>query len=182
MSADPYLGEIQIFPYTYAPRGWAYCDGQIIPIAQNQALFSIISTIYGGNGTTTMGLPDFRGRIPIGLGRGPGLTERRLGYPLGTQSVILQESQIATHTHFLSATIVDIADSTDPLGSCLAKAPKIKTAKAAANHYHDETGGLVTMSPSSLGSTGGTQPHNNIQPILGLSFYISMDGVYPPRS
>lgn len=168
--SEPFVAEIRIFAGNFAPRGWAFCNGQLLPIAQNTALFSLIGTTYGGDGRTTTALPDLQGRIPMHAGRGPGLTERRIGAKTGTESVALAESQIPNHTHQLVGTEEDI-DASSPAGNYL----------ATGNDLYSATDGS-TLAGASVGNAGGGQAHNNMQPYLALNFIIALIGTYPSRS
>ncbi len=167
--SEPFIAEIRIFAGNFAPRGWAFCTGQLLPIAQNTALFSLIGTTYGGDGRTTTGLPDFEGRAPVHAGSGPGLTSRRLGEKAGVESVGLTESQMPGHTHQLVGTEEDI-DGTSPVGSYL----------ATGNDLYSATDGS-TLAGAALPNVGGTQAHNNMQPYLALNFIIALTGLYPSR-
>jgi microcystin-dependent protein len=168
--SEPFIAEIRIFAGNFAPRGWAFCSGQLLPIAQNTALFSLIGTTYGGDGRTTTALPNLKGRAAMHAGTGPGLTRRRLGEKAGAESVALAESQMSSHTHQLVGTEEDI-DGTSPVGSYL----------ATGNDLYSASGGS-TLAGSALPDVGGTQPHNNMQPYLALNFIIALTGVYPSRS
>jgi microcystin-dependent protein len=168
--SEPFIAEIRIFAGNFAPRGWAFCDGQLLPIAQNTALFSLIGTTYGGDGRTTTALPDLEGRAPMHAGRGPGLTTRRLGDKAGAESVVLAESQIPSHSHPLVGTQEDV-DASSPVGNYL----------ATGNDLYSTSNG-ATLAGSSLPNTGGSQAHNNMQPYLALNFIIALVGVYPSRS
>ena len=170
--SEPFIAEVRIFAGNFAPRGWAFCNGQLLPIAQNTALFSLIGTTYGGDGRTTTALPNLQGRAPMHAGRGPGLTERRLGQKGGVETVTLSEAQMAAHSHQLSGSSED-DDSTLPQNN----APGVLSFV-----YAPGTSSLVPMSTSSLVSQGGSQAHNNLQPFLVLNFIIALVGLYPSRS
>lgn len=204
---DPFLGEIRWVPYNFAPRGWASCDGQLLPIAQNTALFSLLGTTFGGNGQTTFALPDMRGRMPIHVGQGPGLTERHLGESAGNETHTLSVSEMPAHDHGLSnhahvipALAVDVrassaaATAVDPAGNVLAAAsvsghgsPKVTKiyATGAADVSLGASG--VTLpsftDPASAmtASTGGGQPHSRMQPYLTIRCIIALVGIYPSR-
>jgi microcystin-dependent protein len=172
MGLDPFLGEIQMFAGNYAPTGWALCDGQLLSIAQNTALFSLLGTTYGGNGTTTFALPDLRGRVPIQPGQGPGLTQRDLGEVGGTETLTLNANQIPAHTHTAGASTANgVADG--PSGRVPARMPGAIPQYAAA--------GNADMAAAAVGNSGGGQPHNNMQPYLTITYIIALQGVYPQR-
>ena len=172
--ADPFVAEIRIFPFNFAPRGWAWCDGQILPISQNTALFSLIGTYYGGNGESNFALPDLQGRAPMHPGQGPGLSLHDLGETGGSESVTLLESEIPGHSHALRASNAP-GDDNDPPDKYLAR-PAGRNIYAPAN-----AGQIVSMSGQSLVPAGGDQPHNNLQPYLTFYFCIALQGVFPPR-
>lgn len=168
--SEPFVAEIRIFAGNFAPRGWAFCDGQLLPISQNTALFSLVGTIYGGDGRTTLGLPNLKGRAPMHWGRGPGLTSRQIGQRLGSETVTLSPGQLPSHGHTLQA--ASNAIQADP-GS------GVSVGSAA---MYNTGGNVVPMAGGALGETGGGQPHNNMQPYLTLNFIIALVGVYPSRS
>ena len=168
--SEPFIAEIRIFAGNFAPRGWAFCDGQLLPLAQNTALFSLIGTTYGGDGRTTTALPNLMGRASMHPGRGPGLSQRRLGEKAGAESVALSETQMPSHTHQLTGTEEDI-DGTSPVGSYL----------ATGNDQYSATDGS-TLSDAALPDAGGSQSHNNMQPYLTMNFIIALVGVYPSRN
>jgi microcystin-dependent protein len=173
--ADPFVAEIRIYPFNFAPRGWAFCDGQLLPLSQNTALFSLLGTTYGGNGKSNFALPDLQGRAPMHPGQGPGLSLHDLGETGGSETVTLLESEIPAHSHVLRATLDD--------GDLGAPAPSRILAKSGNGViYTSNTGsGLSPMSPQVLAPAGGDQPHNNLQPYLTLSFCIALQGVFPAR-
>lgn len=168
--SEPFLAEIRIFAGNFAPRGWAFCNGQLLPIAQNTALFSLIGTTYGGDGRTTTALPNLKGRAPMHPGRGPGLTARRLGQRGGTETVTLTEAQMPNHTHTLRAEEDEPGDDNDPNNQVVARAG----VWAAPNN-------LVAMRPDALTNAGGSLAHNNVQPFLTMNFIIALVGLYPSR-
>lgn len=174
--SDPFLAEIRIFAGSFAPRGWATCDGQILPIAQNTALFSLLGTTYGGNGQTTFALPNLQGAAPLHPGQGPGLTQRDLGEAGGEPTVSLPWSQMATHNHGAQATTVR-ATGVAAGGEVWAEAPS-----RGEDLYSDATNTPVAMSPLAFGPAGGSQPHNNVPPYLAVTFIIALEGVFPARS
>ncbi|CAM2007924.1 phage tail protein [Acanthopleuribacter pedis] len=170
--SEPFIAEIRIFAGNFAPRSWAFCDGQLLPVSQNTALFSLIGTTYGGDGRSTTALPDLQGRVPMHPGRGPGLTSRRLGQRGGVEMVSLTEAQMPNHTHPMSGTR-DRGDFTTPAsGRSLAR----------AQIYGNASNTHVTMASQSLPSAGGSQPHNNLQPFIAMNFIIALQGLYPSRS
>ncbi|MCL1588451.1 MAG: tail fiber protein [Actinomycetia bacterium] len=168
--SEPFIAEIRIFGGNFAPRGWAFCNGQLLPIAQNTALFALIGTTYGGDGRTTTALPNLQGRSPMHAGRGPGLTDRRLGERDGAESVVLAESQIPSHSHQLVGTEEDV-DGSSPVGNYL----------GVGNDLYSASDGS-TLAGSSLPNTGSSQAHNNMQPYLTLNFIIALQGVFPSRN
>ena len=172
--ADPFVAEIRVMPYNFAPRGWAKCDGQLMPISQNTALFSLVGTYYGGDGKTTFALPDLRGRFAMSSGAGPGLSDRALGESVGQASVPLQAAQMPTHTHTPMAGATPA--STSPAGNVMAP-----TATGGGNVYR-ASGAIAPMAASAVGTAGGGQAHENRQPYLALSFCIALQGIFPPRS
>jgi microcystin-dependent protein len=171
---SPFIAEIRIFPFSFAPRGWAQCNGQLLSIAQNTALFSLIGTYYGGDGRTTFGLPNLQGRAPMGQGQGSGLSPRYIGESGGSQVVtLIGPGQVPLHEHTLKAS-AEAADLQIPNAArSLAGSVKGNAYKAAAPDR--------TMSLSAVGLKGGSQPHNNMQPYLTLNICICLQGVYPKR-
>ncbi len=175
--SEPFTAEIRIFAGNFAPRGWAFCDGQLLPIAQNTALFSLIGTTYGGDGRTTTALPNMQGRAPMHPGRGPGLTSRRLGQRGGTETVTLTEAQMPNHTHGLRAANV-------PFGTVQAPTNQRTFARTGqGNAYQtNSTANIVQLNQQALPNAGGSQAHNNLQPFLTMNFIIALVGLYPSRS
>lgn len=173
--SDPFIGEIRLFGFNFAPRGWAQCNGQLLPIAQNTALFAILGTTYGGDGRTTFALPDLQGRTPMHAGQGPGLSERYLGEQGGEQAVTLLNSEIPPHTHAASASTT-VADQGTPGGNIWA------TGAGGRGQNFYAAGTDVAMNGQALGASGGNQPHNNMPPYQTLNFCICLYGVFPPRS
>ncbi len=169
---DPFVAEIRIFPFSFAPKGWALCNNQLLPISQNTALFSLLGTNYGGDGKSTFALPSLQGNAAMFWGQGPGLTDRAIGEEGGSPSVTLLQSEIPFHTHNLNTAAGDPAESNDPTGNAMARSSLFTYATP---------GPMVTMSPNALTPTGGSTPHNNMQPYLTLNFCIAMQGVFPPR-
>jgi microcystin-dependent protein len=173
--SEPFLGEIRMFGGNFAPRGWAFCAGQLLPISQNTALFSILGTTYGGNGQTTFALPDLRGRAPVNSGQGPGLSNYDLGQQGGAETVTLISTEIAAHTHPFSPPSSSSAQNTtltDPINA-YPGAPGTPT-------YANATDGA--MAPGNTGPAGGSQPHQNLPPYLCVSFIIALEGIFPSRN
>lgn len=171
--SEPFIGEIVMFAGNFAPRGWAFCQGQLLSIAQNTALFSILGTTYGGNGQTTFALPDLRGRVPVGQGQGPGLSQYTLGQLSGSETVTLLQTQMPAHGHFVACSSDD-ATSGDPSANFPSAFPQKIYANAA-------TPGK-TMNAAMIAQTGGSQPHTNIQPYLCINFIIAIEGIFPSRN
>lgn len=167
--SDPYLGEIRVFAGNFAPQNWALCNGQLLAIAQYSALFSILGTTYGGDGIRTFGLPNLQGSAPMHWGNGPGLTPRTLGESGGSANVTLQSPEMPGHNHAAMASLSS-ADQASPAGNVIADATMYAPPPLA-----------TPLTASSLTPTGGSQPHNNMQPYLALTFIISLQGIYPPR-
>lgn len=176
--ADPFVAEIRIFPFNFAPKGWAFCNGQIMPISQNTALFSLLGTTYGGDGKSTFALPNLQGNAPMHPGQGQGLSLRDLGEMGGSQTVTLLESEMAAHAHFVGRATAAEGNSVTPVGSVWATSP---AGRGAAALYHEAPATGKVNSLFSLAPTGGSLPHNNMQPYLTLSFCIALQGVFPPR-
>ena len=175
---DPFIGQIMMFAGNFAPRGWALCDGQLLPIQQNQALFSILGTTYGGDGRTTFALPDLRGRLPMHPGSGPGLSTYRLGEKGGEESVALQVAQMPAHNHApkLHAAGAD-ANKRNPDGAALARVRNRRNGYVAEAPDTDMVDGAVTDSDA-----GGDQPHENRQPYQCVHFIIALQGIFPSRN
>lgn len=173
--SEPFIAEIRIFAGNFAPRNWAFCDGQLLPIANNTALFSLIGTTYGGDGRTTTALPNLQGRAPMHPGRGPGLTARRLGEKVGVETVTLSEAQIPSHNHTARADTTVAATSTPSNTTSLARSG------GGQAYQTDTTANLVDMASQTLSTTGGGQAHANMQPYLALNFIIALVGLYPSR-
>lgn len=169
--ADPFVAEIRIFPFNFPPKGWAFCTGKLMPISQNTALFSLLGTTYGGDGRSTFALPELQGNAPMHPGQGPGLSLHDLGEMSGSESVTLLISEIPSHSHTVSVANEPGAYSTP--GNNL---------YGRANVYNNAPGGSVQlMLPNVVGISGGSQPHNNMQPYLALNFCIALQGIFPPR-
>lgn len=169
---DPYIGEVRIWAGNFAPTGWAMCDGQIMSIAQNTALFSLLGVTYGGNGVTTFALPDLRGRVPIQPGQGAGLSSRARGEAGGAETHTLDVTQMPAHTH--------TAGASSGNGTSAAAAGNVPARSPAAIPQYAPTSDAL-LAPNAVGSAGGGQPHNNLQPYLALNFIIALQGMYPPR-
>lgn len=172
--AEPFVGEIRMFAGNFAPRSWAFCDGQLLAISQNDALFSLLGTIYGGDGRTTFGLPDMRGRIPIHYGSGPGLSPRQIGQKSGTEKETINVNQMPAHTHELKAH-PDTADQTELQDQVLAS-----TSAPVDQYGQDPT--IVNMATSSVTGTGGSGSHTNLMPFICVHFIIALFGIYPSRN
>jgi microcystin-dependent protein len=170
--SEPFVGEIRMFAGNFAPRGWAYCDGQLLVVSQNDALFSLLGTIYGGDGRTTFGLPDIRGRIPIHAGSGPGLSTRRLGEKGGTENETITVNQMASHTHPFQGT-----DDTGNTPSPAENAPAKSTAVDAYVGDSPDT----NLAAGAVTSVGGSRSHTNLMPYLCIHFIIALFGIYPSR-
>lgn len=174
--SNPFLAEIRIFTAGFAPKGWAQCDGQLMPISQNTALFSLLGTTYGGNGTSNFALPNLQGCAPMQAGQGPGLSLRDLGETAGEQTVTLLQTEMPAHSHGVQAA----SDTTQssPVSNAWGTGQKgFGNIYAASNPQTD-----VQMNPFATSIAGGSQPHNNMQPFLGLMFIIALQGVFPARS
>lgn len=174
--SDPFVAEIRIFPFNFAPKGWAFCDGQLLPISQNTALFSLLGTTYGGDGKSTFALPDLQGSAPMQPGQGQGLSLRDLGEIGGVESITLLVSEMPFHTHQFQAHGVDLANlnAGDP--------NRVLGASANASLYQNNAASSpVIMAPQALPPAGGGLPHNNMQPYLTLNFCIALQGVFPQR-
>jgi microcystin-dependent protein len=174
--SEPFVAEIRIFAGNFAPRGWAFCDGQLLPISNNTALFSLIGTTYGGDGVTTMALPNMQGRAPMEPGRGPGLTTRRLGERLGVEDVTLNEADIPSHTHTMRAQ--NGAGDTATPGNAVSLAGG---GFGDRLYQTNTTDNLVDLSSEAIKPAGGGQAHTNMQPYLVMNFIIAMVGLYPSR-
>lgn len=170
----PFVGEIKMFGFNFPPRNYTFCSGQLLPISQNTALFSLLGTTFGGNGTTNFALPNLQGRAPMGFGpgAGPGLSQRDLGEVAGSESVTLLQTEMPAHNHGMSAQN-SRADRANASGAALA---------ASADQVYSSSSPSATLHPLEIGFTGGNQPHNNLQPLLTLNFCIALRGVFPARN
>lgn len=175
--ANPFVAEIRIFAGNFTPTGWALCNGQLMPISQNTALFSLLGTNYGGDGKSTFGLPNLQGSVPLGAGQGPGLSLRDLGESGGEQTVTLLASEMPAHSHTAQASTSGGTDS--PAEAAWGES---KLGKTPLNVYAASGANNVTMSPQALAISGGGLPHNNMPPYLCLTFIIALQGVFPARS
>ncbi|MHA3773187.1 phage tail protein [Verrucomicrobiota bacterium sgz303538] len=173
--SDPFVAEIRIFPFNFPPKGWAFCNGQILPLSQNTALFSLLGTVYGGDGKSNFALPNILDNAVMQPGQGPGLSQRFLGETGGTETVTLLESEIPAHTHALQASR-RVGDAGTPSTALLPAATQ------SANIYAAPGGATNAMAFQSLAPAGGSLPHNNMQPYLTLNYCIALQGVYPPRT
>jgi len=173
MVFEPLLGSIMLFAGTFAPRGWAFCNGQLLPISQNSALFSIIGTLYGGDGRTTFALPDLRGRAPVGAGQGPGLSNYPIGQKTGSEQTVLTTANLPSHTHTLRASSSP-GTSNAPGGNV----PAVN--RDGILHYGASAD--ADMNSAGVSNTGGNQPINNVQPVLGMHYCIALQGIFPSRS
>jgi microcystin-dependent protein len=183
--SNPFVAEIRMFAGNFAPTGWAMCNGQLMPISQNTALFSLLGTFYGGDGKSTFALPDLMGRTPINQGQGPGLSDRSLGEAAGEPTVSLLGTEIPSHPHTLSGTVTQgtvAAATNNQLAFAQAGGGK-QGGGSQVTFYSTNTGqaNLQAMNPGAITPTGGGQPHNNLMPYLGVTFIIALQGVFPPR-
>ena len=188
---EPFIAQIMMFGGNFAPRGWAFCEGQLLPISSNTALFSLIGTIYGGDGRTTFALPDMRGRSPIGQGNGSGLTPRPFGQRGGVESVTLSQVQMPSHSHSASAQgaglTVQNADANQGSPNNSSYIGKPVSGSGSVGLYTNSTGNPVTINGGSapnvtVGNTGGNQAHENMPPFQVISFVIALQGVFPSRN
>jgi len=171
--SEPFVGEIRMFAGNFAPQGWALCDGQLLAISQNDALFSLFGTIYGGDGRTTFGLPDLRGRVPVHKGQGPGLSNRPIGQKAGAENVTVTVNQLPSHGHPMQAT-EEPADSAHPGGNL--------AARSTTMDLYINAGQNANLAPTAIAATGGSQPHSNLMPYLCVNFIVALFGIYPSRT
>ena len=174
--SDQFVAEIRIFPFNFPPTGWAFCDGQILPLSQNTALFSLLGTTYGGDGKSTFALPNMQGNCAIQQGQGPGLSQYFLGEMSGVEAVTLLVSEIPVHTHQMSGSALN-ADFQPPQNNVV-----LARANGANLYTPASSGNLGPMAPQALPPAGGSLPHNNMMPYLTLNYCIALQGIFPPRS
>ncbi|GAO36074.1 tail collar protein [Sulfuricella sp. T08] len=170
--SQPFVGEIRMFGGNFAPNGWAFCDGQLLPISGNETLFTLIGTTYGGDGQSTFALPDLRGRIPIHQGQGPALSPRTIGEKGGSEAVTLTTAQLPTHTHRLASG--NAATLGDPTGAAVAN--------TGATTMYGAGAGNIAMAPEASVNAGGSQAHNNLMPYQCVNFIISLFGIFPSQN
>lgn len=180
--AEPFLGQIELFPYTFAPKGWAACQGQYLSIQQYTALFSLLGTTYGGNGTSNFGLPNLQGRVTVAQGQGPGLVNYDLGETAGAQPVGLNANQLGAHNHSVNAN-VNKGDTVLPTNALLASGPTTGQPgrEDKTNLYTAAASPSTALLSAAISLTGGNGSHNNLQPYLTLGYYIALTGIFPPR-
>ncbi len=179
--SEPFIAEIRIFAGTFAPRNWSLCNGQILSIAQNTALFSLLGTTFGGDGRTTFALPNFQGAVPLGPGQGPGLPDYVLGEVGGAPTITLGVTQLPAHTHVPAclSTSPNPAPQLSPQGNVWGVAG---SRRVPASLYKAAVGTAAQMNVQAIGAAGGSQPHNNMQPYLGVNFVIALQGIFPSRN
>jgi microcystin-dependent protein len=179
---DEYIGIVKLFAGTFAPKGWAFCDGRLMSISQNSALFAILGTIYGGDGQTTFALPDLRSRVAVGAGVGPGLSPYQPGQRAGNEQISLSQQQMPAHTH-LQQFSSDLATTSVPGGNVLATSNGLDSQESAVtvNAYAAVGEKMVAGSPNAIGFAGGSQPVNIMQPYLGMNYIICTNGLFPSR-
>lgn len=173
--ASAFIGQISLFAGNFPPRNWAFCDGQLLPIAQNTALFSILGTTYGGNGQTNFALPDLRGRVPMHPGSGPGLSTHTLGEVSGAENITLISSQMPAHSHLVNG-VASGGNQSSPAGNL----PAIESTGTSLDYSNAATN--ATMNAGMIGTAGGNQPHSNLQPYTCVNFIICLSGIYPSRN
>jgi len=171
--AEPFIGEIRMVGFNFAPPGWAFCNGQLMPLSQNTALFSLLGTTFGGDGIQTFALPDMRGRVPVALGQGPGLSNRIWGEQGGKESVALTIAQLPAHRHPIHAS--------SSVGNSKAAAGNVPATNSSVGLIYSNQAADVSMDPKSSASIGQNQPHENMQPFLGMTCIIALEGIYPAR-
>jgi len=174
--ADPFVAEIRIFPFNFAPTGWAFCNGQLLPLSQNTALFSLLGTTYGGNGKSNFALPDMQGNAPMHPGQGPGLSLHDLGETGGSDFVTLLDSEMPSHSHLVTC------KGAPPPANAGIPDPTTVLARSNGGSAYTAPANLGAMSFNTIAPAGGSLPHNNMQPFLTLNFNIALQGVFPPRT
>ena len=182
--SQPFLGELRIFAGNFNPRGWAFCRGQLLAIAQNDALYALIGTTFGGDGQTSFALPDLQGRIPVGQGQGPSLSNYTLGQKAGAETVTLTTGQMPAHNHVLMASTAK-GNQAVPLTGSIMAGPDAGNPNTTATYYVQPTPNPLTpstLAASTIGNAGGNQPHDNIMPSLCLNYIIALEGVFPSRN
>jgi microcystin-dependent protein len=177
--AEPFVGQILLVGFNFAPVGWHFCDGTLLPIQQYAALFSLIGTYYGGNGTTNFALPDLRSRVPIGVGQGNGLSSYQMGQAAGVENVTLVASQMPLHNHLINADNAPATPVQPPANNYLAAGT---ASGRPADIYSASLTSPSTLNPNAVSSAGGNQPHTNIQPVLAMNYIIALQGVFPSRN
>ncbi len=179
---EPFVGQIMMVGFNFAPRGWAFCNGQLISISSNSALFSLLGTIYGGDGRTTFALPNLQGRCAVGMGHGPGLSDRRIGSTFGSETVALNQNEMPSHTHQLMGSNTD-ATTSDPTNGTLAKDNvTIERGNPAIPVNGYGSGAANVAMGASISNSGGSQAHNNMQPSIGMNYIIALQGIFPSRN
>ena len=177
--ADPFLGQILLVGFNFAPVGWAICDGSILSISQNTALFSLLGTTYGGDGVNTFALPDLRSRVPVGAGQGKGLSVYTIGQQSGEETVTLLASQMPAHNHTINADNATTNGAATPANNYIAAGT---SSGRATNDFSTAVAAAATLNGNSVSHAGGNQPHDNIQPVLAMNYIIATQGIYPSRS
>ena len=178
--SDQFVAEIRIFPFNFAPTGWAFCNGQLMPISQNTALFALLGTTYGGDGKSTFALPGLQGSVPMQPGQGQGLSLRTLGQIGGAETITLLQSEIPVHNHALTATTA-VANTDQPNGAMLARGQFSFQGNSGAVPMYFNGAPDTQMAPQAIAPTGGSLPHSNMQPYLTLNFCIALQGEFPQR-
>lgn len=178
--SDPFVAEIRIFPFNFAPKGWAFCNGQLLPLSQNTALFSLLGTTYGGDGKSNFALPDYQGCVPMFYGQGPGLSLYDIGQEGGSETVTLLQTEIPSHLHTLNAT-TGAGTSSDPNGNMLSQGNWSVQGNTGNVQMYTVTAPNKQMGAFSTSIAGSSFPHNNLMPYLTLNFCIALQGVFPPR-
>jgi len=181
--SDQFVAEIRIFPFNFPPTGWAFCNGQLLPISQNTALFSLLGTVYGGDGKSTFALPNMQDNVPMQSGQGQGLSERFLGEMSGVESITLLQSEMPVHTHVISASNAEPTTDAPSAAEFTARGFWDSGSESGQLAFYIPQSGnpAVTMAPQALSLAGGGLPHNNMQPYLTLNFCIALQGIFPQR-